>query len=95
MTIATMDSVDGEWDLCPGFLHKVAVIPRERGEYNVYLDLPDKVAESGMWLTILKKAIDKLATANCAAGVVGIFQNHSRAFEFYNKVYDELTGYGY
>jgi len=87
--VAILDSTSAEWDLVSAYVNKVAVIPCKRGEFKVYLELPDRVAESGeMWLTILNRTIGKLAKPHCMSGA-------SRAFKFFNEVFDELTAYGY
>jgi hypothetical protein len=76
-------------DLCDALVDTVAVIPRERGEYTVYLRLPSKVADAGVrWLDIVNAAIDKLTRRNCCNGA-------TRAYEFYQKVHEELLAHGY
>ena len=88
MTVVRIDSAEGDKDLCPAFVDTVAVIPREGGEYTVYLRLPATVADTGIrWLDIVNQAIDKLIThRECCHGA-------TRAYEFYQKVHTELLAF--
>lgn len=83
-----IDSVDGDVHLSDAILSGVTVVPRARGEYEVYMALPRIVGEAKNSLDIVQQVMDKLTTWGCCNGA-------EKAWEFYNEVFNELTSFGY
>jgi len=84
--VIEIDTVDGLWYRSEALVDGVAVVPRDHGEFTVFMQLPDLMPE-GHPIKVVDTVVEGLSEPNCCA-------SPAKALEFYRRVLGAVVAAG-